>query len=317
MLSFLLSRLQSRTLIAIDWSDRYLRIVVLKKKAIGQYVLEVADCEVLEAGIIENNQIIDFATVAETLIDLLKRNKVKSKKVGFVLSSTNVISKTIQIDKGLNETQLKDAILLDFNKYVSYPVEDTFFDFKLIPQSDSTSQALLLIAAHKDHIEQYQRLAKICRLSIEVIDVDSYVLQRYMQIFHVSYNEDYNVLVCLNYKRFKIHIFDNDNIYLAEHKSVSASLNEEDYLNTLSAWLIRNLQMFDVSNKGKKLERLMLYGDRVEIDNLTQVVKDFTGLEAIMINPFTHLLNMNQAQQIKHGAGYVLTVGLATREGIS
>ena len=318
-LSFIMSCLKNKGLVAIDWSDRFLRIVSLKKRADGQYELAVADSEELEVSFIENNQIVDFAGVAESLLELLRRNKIRQKKVVFVLNGTNVISKRLRFDDGLTETQIHDEIILDFNKYVSYPVEETFYDFELQKKSEATNttkQEVVFIASHKDQIEQYLQLAKICRLTIEVIDIDSHVLQRYIEIFFPQEKTKCWALICLNYKRFKLHILDNNEIYVAEHKSISAGMSEGEYLNTLSAWLMRNLQMFEVSNRGKKLEKISLYGDRVEIENITQALKEIAQLEVTIINPFSQLTNANKTSNIQHQSSYLLTVALATRQEV-
>lgn len=320
LLSYLISRLKSRGLVAIDWSDCFLHVVVLRKKADRQYALIVADSAELKCGVIENGQIIDFAEVAESLLVLLKRNKIKHKKVVFVLNSDSVITKRLRFDEGLTESQVHNELMLDFDKHVSYPLEETFYDFELQTKSENigaTKQEVTFIAAHKDQIGQYQQLARLCRLTVEVIDVDSYALQRYVEIFYPEDKSQCWALICLNHKRFKLHIFDDVHIYATEHKSVSVDLDDGDYLNTLSAWLMRNLQMFEVSNPGKNLDKVVLYGDRVEIDNLSQIFRETMQLEVLILDPFIKLSNSNQTTKVKHKASYLLVVGLATRSEVS
>ncbi|WP_440617198.1 type IV pilus biogenesis protein PilM [Cysteiniphilum sp. 6C5] len=318
-LSYMMTRLKNKGLVAIDWSDYFLRIVVLRKKNQG-YELIAADSAELEHGMIENGQIIDFAEVAESLIGLLKRNKIKHKQAAFVINGANVISKRLRFDEGLNDAQIHDEIVIDFNKHVSYPPEETFYDFEIQRKEESANvskQEVLFIAAHKDQIAQYQQLAQICRLRLEIIDIDNYVLQRFVEIFYPEEKQDCWALICLNFKRFKLHILDENQIYLSEQKTISGGLSEAEYLNALNAWLMRNMQMFEVSNRGKKLKKIVLYGDRVEIENIIVSFKEMMQLDVVILDPFAHLENSQVAADIEHKASYLLTIALATRPEVS
>ncbi|WP_440993866.1 type IV pilus biogenesis protein PilM [Cysteiniphilum litorale] len=318
-LSYMMTRLKSKGLIAIDWSDYFLRVVVLRKKNQG-YELVAADSAELEHGMIENGQIVDFAEVAESLLGLLKRNKIKHKQAAFVINGANVISKRLRFDEGLTEAQIHDEIVIDFNKHVSYPPEETFYDFEVQKKEENTNsskQEVLFIAAHKDQIGQYEQLAKICRLHLEIIDIDNYVLQRFVEIFYPEEKQDCWALICLNFKRFKLHILDENQIYLSEQKTISAGLSEAEYLNALNAWLMRNMQMFEVSNRGKKPQKIVLYGDRVEIDNIIASFKDMMQLDVMVLDPFAHLGNPQAAANITHKASYLLTIALATRPEVN
>ncbi|WP_440683378.1 type IV pilus biogenesis protein PilM [Cysteiniphilum halobium] len=318
-LSYMMTRLKSKGLVAVDWSDYFLRIVVLRKKTQG-YELVAADSAELEHGMIENGQIVDFAGVAESLLELLKRHKIKHKQAAFVVNGANIISKRLRFDEELTEAQIHDEIVLDFNKHVSYPPEETFYDFEVQTKEEGANtrkQEVLFIAAHKDQIAQYEQLAKICRLRLEVIDIDNYVLQRFVEIFYPEEKQDCWALICLNFKRFKLHILDENQIYFSEQKTISAGLSEAEYLNALNAWLMRNMQMFEVSNRGKKPQKIVLYGDHVEINNIIVSFKEMMQLDVTILDPFTQLNNAQVALDIKHKASYLLTIALATRPEVN
>ncbi|WP_119327717.1 type IV pilus biogenesis protein PilM [Cysteiniphilum halobium] len=318
-LSYMMTRLKSKGLVAVDWSDYFLRIVVLRKKTQG-YELVAADSAELEHGMIENGQIVDFAGVAESLLELLKRHKIKHKQAAFVVNGANIISKRLRFDEELTEAQIHDEIVLDFNKHVSYPPEETFYDFEVQTKEEEANtrkQEVLFIAAHKDQIAQYEQLAKICRLRLEVIDIDNYVLQRFVEIFYPEEKQDCWALICLNFKRFKLHILDENQIYFSEQKTISAGLSEAEYLNAVNAWLMRNMQMFEVSNRGKKPQKIVLYGDHVEIDNIIVSFKEMMQLDVTILDPFTQLNNAQVALDIKHKASYLLTIALATRPEVN
>ena len=316
MLSLLLSKYKTKTVVAIEWSDAFLRIVLLKKKGC-HYTLLTADSEVLSEDCIAHGKIIDFVKFCEILLILLKRNRVKDNYAGFVLNASDTIIKKNSYNSTLTPRQIHNAILLDVEQYVSYSLDDTCLDYELMdrPHKDKKQDALVIVT-HKNNVEQYYKIAKMSNLKPEILDIDHYVLQRFLKYFHQKNLPPNNcyLMIGLNAGSYKIHLLKEDAIYFSNQKSLGHIDNDEDYLNTMLPWLSRNVQMFQVEHKNIIFNNILIYGDKAEIASLEDRIAEYTAINAKVINPFENLMYDQKTTKIKHPASYVLTLGLATRE---
>ena len=121
-------------------------------------------------------------------------------------------------------------------------------------------------------------------------------------------------MICLNYKRFKVHFINQQAILFNEQKNLATTVGESEYIAVLSTWLERNLQLFSASNTGVNVKKILLYGDRSYIDQLCSQIKQITGIETLLINPFNRVVNRKKAQGVDNASCYVLATGIATRE---
>ncbi|WP_018299042.1 type IV pilus biogenesis protein PilM [Fangia hongkongensis] len=310
-------KISEKRIVAIEWSNAFLRIAQLSKSTSG-YQLIAVDAAALGNECVSNGQIVDYAEFAETLIDLLKRNNIQTHYAGFVLAQGNTIIKGVRYDKSLSAKGLYDALLLDMQKHISQGAEDTYFDYQLLGDSmQEGKQDVLLIAAHKSDVEPFEKIARMCHLLPEVLDIDSYLLRRFLQVLYpMDLQENSCVaLVGLNTFSYKIHFLDENEIYFNDQKALGVNLNDEEYINSLIPWFARNIQMFEVGHSDIQLKRLFLYGERVEIERLIDNLKEQTEIEIEILDPFKHI-SLNNKTLPQCPESYVLTLALATREVI-
>lgn len=314
MWSLLLSKYTTKTVVAIEWSDAFLRIALLKKKG-RDYTLLNADSEALTSACISHGKIIDFVQFCEILLILLKRNHIKNTYAGFVLNTSDTIIKKNSYNSKLNSTQLHNAILLDVVQYISYDINDACWDYECVERSDTTQSALVVIT-HKHNVEQYYKIAQMTNLKPEVLDIDNYVLQRFLKYFYqknLPRNSCY-LMIGLNTGSYNIHFVNSDTVYFSNQKSLENISGDEDYINTLLPWLSRNIQMFQVEHKNILFNNILIYGDKAEIESLEDSVTEHTSMNANVINPFENIAHNQDINKIQSPASYVLTLGLATRE---
>ncbi|WP_119343592.1 type IV pilus biogenesis protein PilM [Facilibium subflavum] len=309
---------KSQTVIAIEWSNAFLRIAILSKKN-GGYALELADSQAFEKPCVDDNgQIVDYTAFAQILWHLFKKHRIKHQYAGFLIPATETIIKEIDFDIALDQSQIYDNILSHLERYIAYSVEDTYLDCQVIDQDQTKDkQTVLLVAAHKDHVTRYEKLAKLCRLSPEVLDIDSYALQRFIRLLYkVELAKQHCfVLVGLDTSSYKIHFLDQDRIYYSDQKRLGTQLNDQEYVEIMLPWLLRNLQIFDVNHKNLQFDKIIIYGEKAEIDTLESSIHEFTQKVIEVLDPFTTLLNCAQRPYaIEHPSSYVLTLALATRQ---
>ena len=180
----MLSRYKPRTVVGIDWSDKFLKLVCLNKSAKG-YALVAADRYELDAGVVEHGKIIDYAVMAESSLILLKRAGIKNRHAAFALSSVNAIIKIITVDDTIKPEHLYEQILLDIEQHIAYNPDDAYVDYQLLgPSKTPNKNDVFFIATHKEHVAQYFKLSNMCKLIPDILDVDSYVWQRFlMQLY--------------------------------------------------------------------------------------------------------------------------------------
>lgn len=312
-------RKRTKLVLAVEWSGFALRIVVLEKHSNG-YSLLLADSTELQATCVDyHGQVVNYVQFAETLILLLKRNCVKNRHAAFILEHGKVIVKLVQYDRRFNDQQIRDALFLDLEKHVSSRVEDTCFDYQPLQQrAKSAQQDVLLVAAHRNKVRQYEKIAKVCHLVPEVLDVDSYVLQRFLcQLYPTEFRENTCVaFVGLNTYSYSVYFLNQQETYFSEQKNLLGSLSNDVYLTTLMPWLVRNIQMFEVGYSRLTLCKVLLYGEKAAIEDLQLRLAQQIGKTLEVVNPFQYLINGEQ-KTTDNPSSYLLAVGLATREVVT
>ncbi len=180
--------------IGLDIGSGYLKVVQLKDTK-GGYELELFDILPLPPELIVDGSIIDSLRLADSLKELIRKAKIKTKDVTVGLAGhSSVIVKRVSLPE-MSEEELSESIKFEAEQYIPFDIEDVNLDFQILgPKEEPGQMDVILVAVKKDIINDFLSVVKEAGLNPVIVDVNSFALEN---IYEVNYEiePDKNVAI--------------------------------------------------------------------------------------------------------------------------
>jgi len=180
--------------IGLDIGSGYLKVVQLKDTK-GGYELELFDILPLPPELIVDGSIIDSLRLADSLKELIRKAKIKTKDVTVALAGhSSVIVKRVSLPE-MSEEELSESIKFEAEQYIPFDIEDVNLDFQILgPKEEPGQMDVILVAVKKDIINDFLSVVKDAGLNPVIVDVNSFALEN---IYEVNYEiePDKNVAI--------------------------------------------------------------------------------------------------------------------------
>ncbi len=182
----------------------------------------------IKHGLIEEGVIKDPIAVASSIRDLFKSNNFREQNVAISIGGFSVIVKKINIQK-MEEDELEQKIKFEAEQYIPFDIKDVNLDFQIIGESEQNpnQMSVLLVAAKKEMVNEYQNLVEMSGLNTYVMDVDAFALQN---VFEFSYTpEAENVtLIDIGASKTSLNILkDNSSVLMRDVSLGCGQINEQ------------------------------------------------------------------------------------------
>ncbi len=173
-----------KSTIGLDIGSGYLKIVQLKDTK-GGYELELFDMLPLPPELIVDGSIIDSLRVVDSLKELARKAKVKSKDVVISMAGhSSVIIKRVALPD-MSEEELYESIKFEAEQYIPFDIEDVNLDFQILgPKEEPGQMDVILVAVKRDIINEYLSVVKESGFNCQIVDVNSFALEN---IYEVNY----------------------------------------------------------------------------------------------------------------------------------
>ncbi len=188
---------RNRSLVGLDIGDSSVKVVELKELGKGRgYQLVRLGWEPLSSEAIVDGAIMDSELVVETITRLFQRLRIKSQEVATALSGHSVIVKRISLPV-MTEAELAESIHWEAEQYIPFDIDDVNLDYEILEGSSLAGEGnmdVLLAAAKKDKIGEYQSVISQAGLTTKVVDIASFALQN---AFEVNYEFEPQQVIAL------------------------------------------------------------------------------------------------------------------------
>ena len=166
----------SKDTVGLDIGSSYLKVVKLKEKT-GAFELDSFDRLALPPELFVEGSIIDSLRLVESIGELLKKAKVKSKTcVIGIAGHTSVIIRRITLPE-MGEEELAESIKFEAEQYVPFDIEDVNIDFQILGSMEEPGQMdVMLVACKKDIINEYTQVVREAGLSPLIVDVNTFCI---------------------------------------------------------------------------------------------------------------------------------------------
>ncbi len=177
-----------------------------------------------------DKEIKDPEAVGDAINKLSRSLSLSSKNVATAVSGASVISKIIEMDTAMSDTDREARIRLDADQYIPYPLTEVNLDFEVLgPAADEGKSRVLLVASRSENVEQRVEVMTLAGLETKVVDVESYAIERAFQLIVDSLpGQPQNVaLIDIGHSQTTLYIAkDGDFVYSREQLFGGGQLTE-------------------------------------------------------------------------------------------
>ena len=184
--------------IGLDIGTRLIKFCELRPGREGPELVNWGACPTPE-NTISNGVIIDPATLAETIKDLLSSSGAKSRRVQCsVASQSSLVVRPIEVPR-MTEAELAETMRWEVERYIPFAASEVIVDYKpLIPVDlvppEAQNMEVLLAAGQEDMINGYIETLTLAKLEPVSLDVEPLAAARALVDIHAdegSYDKVY------------------------------------------------------------------------------------------------------------------------------
>lgn len=351
MLASLFSK-KSKSLLGVDISSTSVKVIELSE-ADGRYKVEAYGMEALPANAVVEQSISNDEAVGEAVKKALERSRSSAKRAALAVAGSAVITKHIQMSRGLSESEMDMQIRSEADQYIPYPLEEVALDWEIQEGEDQTSDIVnvLLAACRSETVERRKDAVEYADLEAVVIDIEAYCIERAYPLLKQQMDSDDVEVVAivdigatmttLSVLHNGVSIYTREQLFggkqlledimrrygLSEVEAVQARKEgtlgddyEPEVLQPFCQAIVqqvnRSLQFFFSSSQFNEVDYVVLAGGTAAIPDLDELVQEAVGVPTIVANPFSA---MGVAQKVNakllndDASSLLVACGLAMR----
>ena len=279
----------------------------------------------------------EMEITASAIKTLYKNLGVKNKNVATSISGFSVIVKKISISRR-EDSALESSIHEEAEQYIPFDINDVNLDFEVLkapeeePGEDEDEEAgknelelmdVMLVAAKKDIIEDYERVIRLAGLNPAIMDVDAFALQNAFEVSSEHTTGCYAIInigaeeLGINAIKNGVSIFTRDSSYggsqitdaimakfdvdygEAEKIKLGGSQDhkekdglEEIFTTVVSEWvqeIKRALDFLSTTYPEETIEKIIISGGGYRVPGFLKYLGAETDIPVVELNPFTGL----------------------------
>lgn len=317
---------KSPPLLAIDLSSCSVKLLELSKHN-NSYRIESYAVEALPNDVMQEQEIKDPAAVGLAVQKLVKRSRTKAKYGAIAVAGSAVITKVIQMNANLTESELENQIQVEADRYIPYPLEEVNIDFQVIGPNAKNPELndVLLAASRSENVDARVEVLAHAGIMAKVVDIEAYAIERSLELIAdqlpnrgvdktIAVVDIGSTMTTLNV------LHNNSTVYTREQIFGGKQLTEEiqrryglsyeeagiakkqgglpdDYVSGVLApfreglvqQIGRSLQFFYSSSDYSQVDHIVLAGGTSVIPGLVNTIEEKLGIPATVANPFAHM----------------------------
>lgn len=323
---FGLFKLEQIPLVGIDISSATVKLLELSRGNDSYRVEAYAVAPLPPQSVVEKN-IKQVEQVATAIAKVVNEAKSKRKYAAVCVSGSSVITRIIQVNANFSENEIIEQIELEADRYIPYPLEEVYFDFEIVGQSQKHPDLLdvVLAAARIETVESRVEAVRQGGLKATIMDVESYAMERAFNLILNQLPEEVSTqntaLFDLGSSVTTLHVFKNSHsIYTRDQvfgvKQLADEIERryglstpeaiaalkygglpEDYINevlepfkeSMASQVSRALQIFFSSTDETAIQYLVLSGGGANLPGLEETLQNKIGIKTFVANPFANM----------------------------
>lgn len=343
---------KSTQVLGLDISSTTVKLLELSQTG-GRYRVESYAVSSLPQDAVIEKSVNDVDGVTNAIRTVLAQSRTKVKSVSAAVAGSSVITKLIDMPKGLSEDELETQLTLEADQYIPYPLDEVAIDFEIqgeSPESDKQVE-VLLAACRRETIESRVEAIENADLVPKIMDVEAYAMERaFSQIRpQLDLDEDSTVaIVDIGATMTTLSVLHNgQTVYTREQLFGGKQLTDEimrryglpleeaglakkqgglpdDYepevlepfKDAVVQQVARSLQFFFSSSQYNDVDHIVLAGGVSSMEGLEDLVQERLGTTTTVANPFAQMAispRVNAVALSSDAPAMMIACGLALR----
>lgn len=312
---------KAKGILGLDIGTSAVKIVELEEGKKG-YQLKNFGVAHLPKETIVNGVLKNASSLVAAISGLVENLKTKSRYVATAVSGHPVIIKKINIPT-MSQEELADSIQWEAEQYIPFDLEEVNIDFQILGPNEANPEQMevLLVAAKKSLLHEYEEVIREAGLEAVIVDIDSFALQN---AYEVNYGVEGTPVVALidmgasvininvvkeGKSTFSRDVFMGGNKLSEEiQKQLAVSEEEAEMLKTgaevenidfdqldkiiqevslsLAVEIQRSLDLHAASSTEEEVSKIYLSGGTSRIPGVRELIADRVGVPVEYLDPF-------------------------------
>ena len=312
--------------IGLDIGSAYIKVIQINDTKAG-YELAFFDMLPLQQGVISDGIILDKDKLVGFIKELLKKAGIKSGDTVIGVSGhSSVIVKRIAIPLMI-EDELALSIKYEAEQYIPFDINDVNIDFEILgPSIEAEGQMdVVLVAAKKNVINDYQEVVELAGLKPVIVDVGSFALSNMFEINYDAADKSNTALINIGASTSNTNILHNGSPIFIRDSAIgsnhltdvlerSLNISREDaeklkmgrsvegispdnvkaVINSASdevfAEIYRSFEYFKGIASEEDIDRIVLSGGAALINGLPDMMAERFGMSVEVADPFRRII---------------------------
>ena len=178
---------KSPSLLGLDIGAAAVKLVELSRTA-QQYRVDACAVEPLPPNAVATRNISDAGVVGEAIRRAVAQAGTKTRNAAVAIAGSAAVVKTVTMDASLADADLETEIVLEADRHLPFPMAELAMDFESLNLSvvDPSQVDVLLAACRLEHVASLEAAVALGGLDAVVVDIDSYCLQRVIDLLLVD-----------------------------------------------------------------------------------------------------------------------------------
>ena len=178
---------RSKGVVGLDIGSATIKLVELKEKKGGQFVLQRIGVEPLSPEAIVDGSIMDSSLVVDAIGKLNDQTGVKTANYATSVSGHSVIIKKIELPQMAPE-ELAESIQWEAEQHIPFDINDVRLDYVTLADDPGREEMeVLLVAVKREKVNDYVSVISQSGKSPSIVDVDAFAIQN---AYELNYDLD-------------------------------------------------------------------------------------------------------------------------------
>lgn len=196
---------RNRHSIGLDIGSSSVKLMELDQdRRSGAYRLVSFGTAPLPPEAIVDGAVMNTNVIVDAVRGLVQRHRVKTKNVVASVSGNAVIIKRINLPR-MTIDELEESIQWEAEQYIPFDINDVNIDVQVLEgaSEDPSQMEVLLVAARKELVNEYQSLIQQAGLKPVIVDVDAFAVAN---CFELNYDPDPGTVALINIGASNVNI---------------------------------------------------------------------------------------------------------------
>lgn len=270
-------------------------------------------------GVLEDGFVKDNIEYTMAIKDALIQNNIKTKQVVFSITSNRIVTREVLLP-AVKESQIGNMIKANANDY--FPIDLTMYDIAHIPLGKTTGEdgsekfRVLVMAAGKDLVQSYRKLASACGLKVTTVD---YSGNSIFQIMREECGSGTELVIKLEENSTIATVISNHELTLQRQLAYgvdravealveSSTFYENTYEDAMKAMCSRACIKVALNNRTKIVES----GSASDSDSFAEEYQKITEGFAQLIGNLTRVIELHNLKEPQNQISRCTVVGLGS-----